>query len=335
MLQKLRIAATVLVSAFLLSACEKAEKPFQLPSLGTSQFATVKMGQDYTDQVYFNFETGTIAKTSLVASWDLAFESSKEGFHVFMNGAKNIFVFNTRQKDGASVLNNYISKIKDSTFAFDAPCAMPDSTGVGDWRQADGSSKGDVYIVKMSTTKYKKIIINSVSDAAYSLSYGDLASNSLTTISIPKNPDYNYAYFTFDDGGSIVYPEPPKATWDIVFTRYRYIYYDMDNFPYQVSGVLLNPTGTSAVKDSTVGYAKITYQDIANKSFSHFRDVIGFDWKSANINEESNTAIYTVQSQKTYVVKTQRNQYWKLHFTYFYDANGVKGSPSFEFERIQ
>ena len=66
-------------------------------------------------------------------------------------------------------------------------------------------------------------------------------------------------------------------------------------------------------------------------ALSNQRDVIGFDWKRYNFT----TSLYETDLSKVYIVKTQRNEFWKIHFIDFYNANGLKGSPSFEFERIQ
>ena len=328
-----------IIVAILLSigftSCEKAETPIVLPPSNGSQMASVSQGINYENQIFFDFESNTVVKTSQYTMWDLAFEASKDGYHVFMNGGKNVFVYNTGKGVWADVATGYQYGVKDGNYSFDAPCGLPDSTGIGEWRDANGDSKKEIYLIYLKrTNSYKKIIINSVSENSYSLTYGDMSGNE-KTIEIPKDDNFNYAYFSFDNGGSIVSPEPPKATWDIVFTYYRYIYRHLENFPYLVSGALLNPYSTTALADSISGYANITYNLVKNKPFSNHRDVIGFDWKDVKIDVGSNSATYSVKPEKCYVIKTRKNQYWKLHFIGFYDNNGVKGNPSFEFERLQ
>src|SRR5690606_16342796 len=98
---------------------------------------------------------------------------------------------------------------------------------------------------------------------------------------------------------------------------------------------LLNPYRTTAGEDSSKGYANIDIDDILNIKFVSDRDVIGFDWKDFNF-LTPNTSVFKINSQKTYIVKTQQDQFWKLHFLDFYDPqNGEKGTPTFEFERLQ
>lgn len=125
-------------------------------------------------------------------------------------------------------------------------------------------------------------------------------------------------------------PDPPKTDWDIVFTRYRYIYYSLNNFPYLVSGVLSNPYNTWVSPDSVNNFTAINAPAPPN-TYTNKRDVIGFDWKNYNFDNGR----YEVRKEKNYIIRTQENAEWKLHFLDFYSTTGMKGSPMFEFERIR
>ena len=122
----------------------------------------------------------------------------------------------------------------------DASCGLPDSTGIGEWLNG-GLSKKEVYILKLDPTHhqdtFKKIQLIAVTEDKYILQCGDLRGKNVQTITLPKNQNYNYVYYSFTEN-TIVNPEPPKNTWDIVFTRYRIIYYYLNNFAYPVTGVL-------------------------------------------------------------------------------------------------
>ncbi|HEY9178497.1 MAG TPA: HmuY family protein, partial [Flavipsychrobacter sp.] len=204
---------------------------------------------------------------------------------------------------------------------------------MGDWRSAGGLSKNDIYIVKLNPTydpnNLKKMRLLYVSTTEYVLEYADLDEKVTHTITIPKDENYNYSYFTFRDGGKTIQPDPPKNTWDIVFTRYRYVYYELDNFPYMVNGVLLNPYRTIAAKDTSTAFADLEGTKITELQYSNHRDVIGFDWKEYNFDTER----YEINRKKTYVIKNRKDQYYKLRFLDFYNKQGIKGSPSFEFQR--
>jgi hypothetical protein len=332
MVRYISVACLLIVS---LISCEKAESPIELPPQGTSKITSVTMGIDYQTQVYFSFTSG-IVKTAPVNSWDFALESTPEGYHLFQNGGKNIYSYNTKLTDAAAVAKNanFYRSLPTDSFQFDAPCGLPDSTVMKNWRNPDGSSKKEVYIININRTSYKKIVLNSVSAIAYSLSYSDLDGKDMKTIDIPKDPLCNYSYFSFDNGGTVVAPEPVKTTWDVVFTRYRY-FFVKEQLPYIVSGVLLNPYNTAAVEDSVSGYTNITYPTIATSPFSIYRDVIGYDWKDVKVDINTNTAVYTTKPKNCYVVRTQTDGFWKIHFLNFYDTNKEKGTPTFEYEQIQ
>ncbi len=338
----LRISAgfMVVLAGLCISSCVKPDKPIALPAKGTSQHSTVDMGEDRLEQFFYNIESGKIVHTSYVNSWDLAFETSPTGYHVFMNGAKtsSIYVYNTHKTSLADVTGPPAG-LTQTDWGFDAPCGLPDSTYIGDWRKSGRSmSKNEVYIVRWSPDGlkyvYYKFMIVSMNADNYIISYGYCDNTVTKMMTLPKDNNYNYTYFTFEDGGKIVEMDPPKSTWDIVFTRYRHIYYDYENFPsypYTVTGVLLNPYNTTACADSVTGYNNIKTDIITSKAFIKDRNVIGFDWKSY----DRIAGKYTVNPNKCYIIKTQDEQFWKLHFIDFYSSQGVKGSPSFEYERLQ
>lgn len=320
----------VFIGSCWLISCEKKEQPITLPPKGSSQIDRVDMGEDYDNQIFYDFETHQVVKTSSVNSWDLSFEANPDGYHVFVNGGRNIFVFNTHTTVATDITANYQYTVSDNQYKFDSPTGLPDSTAIGEWRSASGVSNNEVYLLRFYPDVYKKIIIKSVSATQYELMYGELGDAALKSIVIPKNPAYNFSYFSFDNGGTVVAPDPPKTDWDIVFTRYRYIYYYLDNFPYLVSGVLTNPYNTLVSADSTRDFASITSPAPA-KTYTNKRDAIGFDWKNYNFDNGR----YEVRKEKNYIIHTQENEEWKLHFLDFYSPTGTKGSPLFEFERIQ
>lgn len=336
-MEKIRLLSKLLLfSGLFLVACEKVEQPIALPPSEGSEYARIEMGEDYTDQVFFDLETKSVVYTSPIKSWDFAFEASANGYHVFMNGGgTNVFVYNTHETDITKVLTP--PSVKDSEWQFDASCAVNDSTGIGDWL-VGGNSKKEVYIVKLDPQFYpdtfKKIQILSVNDNEYVMLFGDLRSAKTQMINIAKNSNYNYSYFSFSEGGRIVNPEPPKNTWDIVFTRYRIVYHHLDKFPYPVTGVLSNPYNTAITEDTVTGYPNIKSGNLLAYKFSEHRDIIGYDWKILKLNRSTGESSYAIDKNKVYIIKNRRDQFYKLHFLDFY-YQSVKGNPSFEYERIQ
>lgn len=331
-----RVMSALTVLVLMASSCEKKESPVTLPPLGTAQHSTVEIGENYRNQLYFDIESGQVVYTNDVLNWDLAFEATASGYHLFMNGGKNVLVGVTGDTSFSAVNStSYVNMLinqNDGAWKFDFPCGSPDSTGVGEWTDGHGNSKQQVYLVSTDST-YKKFKLISVDDQKYVMQYGDIDSQYPEVIEIPKSINYNYSYFVFAGNNHIVSAEPPKNTWDIVFTRYRHIYENLNNFKYIVTGVLFNPYKTTGLADSTSGYANINTSSIAGKPLSSARDVIGFDWKTYDYT--SSTARYVVNPNKCYVVKTRKGQFWKLHFLDYYSTTGVKGTPTFEYERME
>src|SRR5690606_37301741 len=130
-----------------------------------------------------------------------------------MNGGKDVFLYNTHITDPAAVTEANAYSIDDMEWGFDDPCRLPDSTYVGDRRQAVNGSKNEVFILKFNDGSFKKFVIKSVCDTSYEFGYGHINSSSLHSITLHKDPAFNYLYFAFD-GGKIVHPEPPKNSYD-------------------------------------------------------------------------------------------------------------------------
>src|SRR5690606_33204022 len=111
-------------------------------------------------------------------------------------------------------------------------------------------------IVRTAAGENQKMRILAGTDSTYTIEWGPLESaGEPTVVHLTKDDDFNYIYFSFADG--TVNPEPPKTTWDVVFTRYRPMVYHNDfqtYVPYPASGVLLNPYKTHGAADSTTPF---------------------------------------------------------------------------------
>lgn len=310
------------------ASCDKEDMPVALPEKGDAEFANVEMGEDYTNQVFFDFETGRIVHESQINSWHLAFESSLDGYHIFMNGGADVYVYNTHETDFAKVMDAPVPYSTD--WMFDRPCGLNDSTAIGDWR-----SNNEVFIIKLNDThepkNLKKVRFLAVTEKEYVFEYADIDETAPRVVTLPKDDNYSYSYFSFSNNGQIVQPDPPKDTWDIVFTRYRIIYYDLDNFPYIVNGVLTNPHKTLAyASDSTQEAKDFDGTEVLNLPYSNHRDIIGYGWKKYSFETER----YEVDKARRYMIRNRKNHYWKINFLDFYNHQNIKGSPSFEFVRM-
>ena len=228
------------------------------------------------------------------------------------------------------------SAINEANYLFDAPSGLPDSTAFGTWytgslENGNLQSKNEVYIIKLDPTSFIKCRIKNCTVNEYQIECAPLSADTATAISFVKEKDKNCIYVNWSNNAlRKVAMEPNKNAWDIVFTRFRHIYYDLNNFPYIVNAVLINPYQTLVAADSVTGYQQINSYNYPGIQWVPNRNIIGFDWKSYDIQ----SGLYKVNPNKSYLIKTNSGYYYKLHFLDFYNKNGIKGTPTFEFARL-
>jgi len=323
-----RFTLPLLAACFLWSSCEKKEQPYPLPPRGEAQSIQFDLGSDYATQVFFSFTKGVVSSGSY-KSWDLAFSNNTDQAEFWMNGPKPILVYATGETEFAAVLS--AANIPDSAWKYDDPSGLPGTSALGNI--SDNAILHQVIIVKISN-QYYKLKIQDITNTYYVIETAEMTSETGRTDTLSVDSDYNFSYFSFTDG--IVKPEPPKADWDLVFTRYRYIYRhyndDGSDFLYNVSGALLNPYQTTGAADSSFrqSFEELNREKAEAMELMPNRDVIGFDWKTVNIN----TGEYTVVPEMLFVVKDQNGTWWKFHFTGYYNDKGEKGSPRIEFMQL-
>jgi len=326
----IKTGSALLLSIFLFSACEKIDRPYDLPLPGNVERAEITMGEDYETQVYFHFEDKKQYSEN-VNEWELAFETAASSFLIRMNGGKQVQVFNTGSTDFSQSFT-----VNGISWRWDSPDGNPDSVVFREWiNPATLISSNLVFLVDRgpdtAPERYKKVQVLSVDDKEYKMVFANPDGSGLINYSVPKDSSFNYTRFSFQAGGKLITTAPAKEKYDILFTRYRYIYYEfIPPLPYSVNGVLINPYETSVAVDSVTSFENIDYNFAKTMTFRSDFDAIGFDWKAYNFT----TAYYEVNSYKCYVLKDHKGVYYKFRFIDFYNSQGLKGSPEFEFQRL-
>ena len=315
------------------ASCEKEEQRVLLPPKGSAQAGRVLLGEDYAKQVFWDFETNNAVQTSLVDDWDLSFETTPEGYHIWMNGGKGLASYKmaTRKLDE---VNRAPIGVPEGDWGYDASTGEGSKTYFGDWcNPATRQSKEDVFLLRTASRKLFKLQLLSVSDSNYTIAFAPVDAAVPATYTIPKEKGFNRSYFSATKLAP-VRMDPPQDKWDVVFTRYRYIYpgaAGAPDTPYLITGVILNPFKTQVAKEADIPFEQVSADQIPYQQFSSAADAIGgFDWKQYNFT----TGRYDVNPKQVYYLRNRNNQVFKLHFLDYY-FNGAKGSPSFESERIQ
>ncbi len=326
---------SVLMSTVLLISCMKEEKPYPLPvrPIEDGDFEMkneqVHMGESYEKQIFFSFANGTVVTVNN-KDWDIALTTEADAAEIWMNGGKEVLFYPTGSSDFASVQS--VSGLDARAWKYDNPSWLPGTSALG--ALSEGNHLNEVIIVNAGGGTFYKLQVKAVTSESYTLVVGPLSASQGETLTLLKDANYNYIYYSFENGAVTI--EPPKKDWDIVFTRYRHVYWayndDGSDFLYQLNGVLTNPYKTLSGDDSAA-HDFYEFDLAAAEPFELLpdRDIIGFDWKTANIN----TGQYKVDPKRVFVVKDQNEMLWKLHFVSFYDENNVKGSPRFEYQRLK
>lgn len=306
----------------LVSACFKKELPVQKPVSGAST-SQVEMGGNYANQIYYDLETNTIIRKNNREVWDLAFEAGENGFHVLLNESRLMAAALSSETD-----INALTSDAGLTYTWDYHTGNLDSTAIGDWRNV-----GKVYAIDLGTSLSgsnlgkKKLKVISVSATEYQVQFADLSATSFQTYTVPKSATAGFTYLSLTGSGSLLDIEPDKETWDLLFTSYCHVF--DSHTPYSVVGVLSNRYGVK-VQEVSIPFADLKYSDIQDANFPSRINVIGYDWKVYDFDNGN----YTVNSNRTFVVKTVNSRYFKLRFIDFYDDNGIKGAPKFELQEL-
>lgn len=326
---------------FVLSSCFKEDEMIPAHDPGDLIEAEVDLGGGgYPLQVYFNLsDSSTVASNNRV-NWDLAFESSEEGWHIFLNSSCFMWA-------GATGITDFEASI-DTTglnWKYDPSDGNSDSTAIGQYFSINSQDSAvqytnEVYVIDRGLDSegtprgLKRLSILQFNDSAYSIRYANLDGSEKYELDVIKDPSRVFSYLSFDGSGSQYYPEPPKEEYDLLFTNYTTLLYTDagEPVPYLVVGVLLNRYSVEAYRDIVMNFDEITYETALGLELTNRLDEIGYDWK--DYVGELTQGVYVIVEGLNYIIRDTEGFYYKLRFTSFYDSNGEKGHPSFEYQRL-
>ncbi len=320
------ILISVVFSVFA-SSCSKDEIPVPKHLPGESLTDVVDMGNLYPDQIWYNIETNTEVSRNKKTDWDLAFENNNDGWHITLNGANLAYASPTGKAD--------ITAVHDTVGAdwrWDEFSGNLDSTAIGDWRITP-----QIYLLNRGIDEvgkslgFTKIRMDSATETHFYFRHAELNSDTWIAAEIVKDPNYFYSYYSLNNTGNQVQIAPPMTTWDIVFTQYTFVFYDMDPVvPYLVTGVILNPNLPQSNKVFTKEFESITLADLSAPNYTDRIDNIGYNWKWYDFD----VGYYTTDPSKNYIFRTQSGKFYKIHFLDWYNQGGEKGSPRFEYSEL-
>lgn len=322
-----KAVAAAFCMSVLFTSCIAEEDPISPPPSGDLRTRAIALGTEYSMQLFYNIDKDSIISSNVKWDWDLAFDCSENGNLVVFNQAKFMEGWQTNFTELTQITDTVGFDRNKRT---DASNRAIDSLVIGDISK---SAKNRVFVVFMGydvhgdPIGYKKLKINLLNNRRFLLEYADMDNSNRKTTEIQRDTNYNWTFYSIQTHQTAKV-EPPKREWDLAFTQYVHQFYA----PYQsylVSGVLLNKHNTLATVDSTTyDFYTINREMAVNMTLSNQPDVIGYNWKIFS------GGVFKIHPALKYVIKTQNGYYYKLRFTGFYDNQGVKGTPKFEFKRL-
>jgi len=278
---------------------------------------SIEMGPQYANEVFYSLTNGEV-KSSPRNIWDIAFYTNAFSAGIITNGGAGVELytypnaaadgwnsFDTTGMSGWTKMYNDASEWENGAFNRNQK-GHPDY-GWGVYSMTSHDVIGDsLYLIKTPDGIYRKLnIIRKYSTLnRYEIRFSLLDGTQDQTVTLEVNPQNDRAFMAYSFINGIVDREPAAASWDILFTRYIA---SVQNTPYPVVGVLLNPNVTAARSEKT----DPAFTDWSNLDFETGSDVIGYNWKSLNGSQ------YVIEDSLLFFVKAQQGGVYKLVFDSF------------------
>jgi len=323
----------ILILALMLPSCFQEEEMVPPHEQGDLEVGQVALGTTYARQVYYDLLRNDEAASNIISDWDLSFESASGGWTIRLNTSKFMMAGNSFDTVFSAELNP-----ADLDMVFDKSDGNPDSTAIGSWFEMvedSAFSLSHVYLIDRGRDEdnqalgYKKVQFDILGKDVV-LRYANTDNSQESTLIIPRDPSMDLVFYSFDTGLTEIAPLPDQ--WSLHFTKYTTMLQTDagENYPYLVTGVLLNPNGAVAVRDTEHEFSEITRENALGLDFSSQADVIGYDWKYYNFD----AGVYTIEPDKNFVIRDRDGFFYKLRFIDFNSDQGEKGYPKFEFVRL-
>jgi hypothetical protein len=306
-----------------------------LSQVDANGYTTVNLttGANYQNRVFFDFSANnTVSQPA--DSWDIAFyRNSSMSFGSRVNDGQNIEVYQ------ASNVSTEWDNINIANIAsWGSPLYNPDQTtslqdgafeqgtatyGWGEYNVGNHHVEGNViFVLKyLNTNTYYKFMITDYF-GGYTFKYakwnGTTWDATQTKTLANGTDDAFFNYFSFTTGDKVANLEPPKANWDLMFTRYWTFYANI--MMYRLSGAIQSPNiSVAKVQPETQETATVTLP--ASAAFSNNLTTIGHSWKPT-------TGVY---SDIAYYIK-QGSEYYRMYFTQ--NGGATTGNMYFKYKKI-
>ena len=321
-------------------------------------------GPNQQNQVYIDLSTNT--KTAVQRdSWDLGFYTGSD-FRVTINGSIEMAAAKLSTTD-----INAISSTTQEVIDLQPAVAVGtfDSTNITYVDGFDGNindtaiapisstdSENYVYLINLgnevgTTTPetgsvalkgeergWKKIRI--LQDANnYVLQYADLDATTHEEITISKDSNFNFTFFSFNTE-SIVNVEPASSNWDLNFTTFTdEVFAGADSYGAYFYGDFVASNNLANVniyridteENSELSYDNFTLNDVTTSNFSNDQRSIGSSWRNGG----GPGSLPSLKDNIFYIINDTDGNLYKLKFLALTNAEGERGYPEFVYSLLQ
>ncbi|MBV7267783.1 HmuY family protein [Winogradskyella luteola] len=351
------------IAVALITSCSNDDDGPQGPIEVTIEGATLAPsvgGPNQGNQVYIDLST---SETTSVRrdSWDLGFYSGSD-FRVVLNSAVYMAAaeLNTTDIDAVNSSITEVSSIQplvavgtfqsESAAYVDNPNGDLSGTAIAPISATDDANK--VYLVNLGDeigTETPSTGNVDISDGPrgwmkirilregndYVVQYADLDATTHNEVTISKNTDYNFTFFSLVNGSEVLV-EPMKTEWDIVFTVFTN---EITGFgPYGFADYVVNNIKNDAKvymidteDEGTLAYEDFSIIDVNDTLFSNDRRVIGNSWRNGG----GPGTLPSLKENVYYIINDANGNYYKLKFLAMFDTDGNRGYPQFEYSLLE
>ena len=345
------IAFLCVATAF--TACKKDSDPIiTIPASDGSKLTlegliSNEAGASAGNSVFVDFSTDKQISAAR-ASWDLGFYTGAD-FRVIINHTVGATAIALTKNDltqvtaadttGLVAANTLALGQGEGGFATIDPIEGNASTYLaGTVIKAVSATDADnkVYIVNRGSAGvtgnrgWEKIRVLRATNG-YTLQYAKINETTFKTLTVVKDPTFNFKYVSFVTGA--VDFEPVKAGWDIQWSLSTYK--ATATIPYTFSDfVLLNfvggVTAAEVVSTSATAFADFKEANLSGITFLGNREVIAGNWRVTS------GAAVGVKTDRFYVVKDGVGNIYKLRFISFSpNDGGLRGKPVIEYKLVK
>jgi len=319
--------------AVTLSSCFEEDTMVPPHQQGEMEEGQAALGADYSRQIFYDLNRNMEVTSNVISEWDLCFESSTGGWLIMLNSSKFMYAGNSYDTTFSDEIDESGLEMK-----FDPSDGNPDSTAIGTWFvDSEDSiwSLNHVYLVDRGMDEHNRKVGSKkvrfgIQGKDYIVRHSDPDNNNDAVQVIRRNEESDRIYFSFVNGIVDIAPEPDG--WSLLFSKYTTMLVtdEGENYPYLVTGVVLNPNEVAAALDTIHEFTSIELGDTIDLQLTTIADVIGYDWKYYNFDD----AAYTIVPGQAYLIRDRDGFYYKFRFIDFYNDTGEKGYPGFEYVRL-